>query len=547
MNLINDPWIPVRRKSGEHCLLAPWQITEHRGTTEEVAAVSSPRADFDGALMQFLIGLLQTTMAPADHDEWVELLEDPPSAEKLQGAFAQKSGAFETEAGIGSGSFLQDYGPWSEPVKTWDVSRMLIDFPGESTEKRNRDHFVKRDAIKRMWCPACAIAALLTLQINAPGGGRGHRAGMRARKRGNMPGGGAFTTLVVNDTPNSGLAPVLWTNLWLNVLDEEYAKNIIPEGWDKTRDSDIFPWLAPTRDSAPPRKQEMHPADAHPYQAYWAMPRRIRVSWDKKRPGRCGLCGGESDALVEHYQTKTHGVFYEGQWNHPLSPYAKDNETGATNAKHLDSDGVSYQHWLDWTSGAPLSLPSLTVSRYQTMLAKQHEVSEQLVVHAFGYDMDKQKPAKPRCWYEATMPLYAIDEEHRPAFGEQAQRLISSATIVAKAVRSCIKEAWSKRPKDIKGDTDFLKNLFFKDTESKFYRMVEDLLGALKAGERAEKVMKTWHSTLIRSAYDLFDFWSENGYFAHSDPKRIVKARDKLAKTLHGTNLRAKLGLPPKS
>jgi len=530
MNLINDPWIPVRKKSGEQCLIAPWQITERRGAAAEVAAVSSPRADFDGALLQFLIGLLQTTMAPADYDEWVALLEDPPSTEKLRDAFVQKSDAFETD--IGPGSFLQDYGPWSGFTKQ-SVSRLLMDFPGESTEKQNRDHFVKRDAIKRM-CPACATTALLTLQINGPAGGAGHRVGIR--------GGGAFTTLVVNDTQSSGLEPVLWTNLWLNVLDEECAKEIL-EGWNKTRDSDIFPWLAQTRSSAPPSEQETLPADAHPYQAYWAMPRRIRISWDKNQHGRCDLCGRESDELVTQYEAKTYGVRYQGQWNHPLSPYKKDEKTGAISAKHLQPDGVSYQHWLGLTSGAPLLRPALVVSRYQKMLAKQSQEREQLVVHAFGYDMDNMKP---RCWYEATMPLHAIDEEHRPAFNERAQQLISSAVFAANVVRSCIKEAWCKRPKDIMGDTDFLKNLFFKDTESAFYRMVKNLLDAIKAGERAEKVMEAWHSVLTHAADNLFDFWSENGSFAHSDPERIVKARGKLRKILHGKKFREELGLPPK-
>ena len=58
MNLINDPWIPIRRKSGTQDIIVPWQLTE---TDDPVIALSAPRPDFNGALMQFLVGLLQTS------------------------------------------------------------------------------------------------------------------------------------------------------------------------------------------------------------------------------------------------------------------------------------------------------------------------------------------------------------------------------------------------------------------------------------------------------------------------------------------------------
>ena len=64
MNLIKDPWIPVRRESGMEDIIAPWQLTE---TDDPVIALSAPRPDFNGALMQFLIGLLQISAAPEDH------------------------------------------------------------------------------------------------------------------------------------------------------------------------------------------------------------------------------------------------------------------------------------------------------------------------------------------------------------------------------------------------------------------------------------------------------------------------------------------------
>ena len=66
MNLITDPWIPVIRKDGpdKSC---PWQIVE---AENPVIEINAPRPDFQGALYQFMIGLLQTCFAPEDEDEW---------------------------------------------------------------------------------------------------------------------------------------------------------------------------------------------------------------------------------------------------------------------------------------------------------------------------------------------------------------------------------------------------------------------------------------------------------------------------------------------
>ena len=68
MNLISENWIPVRRADGSLQRIAPWQLTDGIGDNP-IVAVASPRPDFDGALTQFLIGLLQTTCTPSE-DQW---------------------------------------------------------------------------------------------------------------------------------------------------------------------------------------------------------------------------------------------------------------------------------------------------------------------------------------------------------------------------------------------------------------------------------------------------------------------------------------------
>jgi CRISPR-associated protein Cse1 (CRISPR_cse1) len=63
MNLL-DRWIPVRRRSGNKEIIAPWQIAVR---DDPAVAILTPRADFTGALYQMLIGMVQTLFAPEDH------------------------------------------------------------------------------------------------------------------------------------------------------------------------------------------------------------------------------------------------------------------------------------------------------------------------------------------------------------------------------------------------------------------------------------------------------------------------------------------------
>ena len=263
MNLITDPWIPVIRQDGIEDTIIPWQIAEAENPVLEIKA---PRPDFQGALYQFLIGLLQTCFAPKDEEEWLEYWQKMPEVNKLQNTFAEAQNAFELES-PDKPAFMQDFNlPDGENRK---VSALFIEAPGGKTVKDNLDLFIKRGQINSL-CPACTATALFTLQINAPSGGSGHRVGLR--------GGGPLTTLLLPDKNKS----TLWEKLWLNVLNqEEFAPTNMIDG-------SILPWLCESRLSD--KGQLTVPDDVHNLQMYWGMPRRIRLG-DNKGKGICDLCG----------------------------------------------------------------------------------------------------------------------------------------------------------------------------------------------------------------------------------------------------------------
>lgn len=110
MNLIYEEWIPVRRADGTLDKIAPYQVTEDiEDESRRIMAVASPRPDFDGALTQFLIGLVQTACTPESDTVWWKWRESPPEPDNLKARFAPFEKAFESE---GEGpKFMQDFTP----------------------------------------------------------------------------------------------------------------------------------------------------------------------------------------------------------------------------------------------------------------------------------------------------------------------------------------------------------------------------------------------------------------------------------------------------
>lgn len=528
MNLLETNFIPVRRANGLCESIMPWQLTDQY-EENPIIALNTPRPDFNGALIQFLIGLLQTAMPPekSDNSDWVAYLESPPLPDVLKEKFLRYEGAFNLD---GEGPrFMQDFDEL-ETKKFESVSSLFLESPGENTLKNNADHFIKRKQIEYL-CPACAATALFTLQANAPSGGAGHRTSLR--------GGGPLTTLIVfdrqgDDSTDAMVKESLWTNLWLNVLN----KPELPSRTGKNADAHIFPWLTHTQTSDK-KGEYVYPADTSPLQMYWGMPRRIRLDWENTERGICDVCGIESDKLLYQYKTKNYGIKYNGPWQHPLSPHRFDKD-GTPIPLHPGPSGFTYRHWLSMADDRKnQSNAAQIVNVYKIRKLPL----EQFRLLAFGYDMDNMKA---RGWHEITFPLYLLDSEIRVQFTERVEAVITAASDASGFVRTCVKDAWFKRPGDTKGDTSFLVDSFFSHTEQSFFELLNKLEQELKIGHDGLDILHNWHIVLVKAATNLFGYWASNGDVAFSNPRRIGCAHQKLIKFLYGPKMRNKLELPNK-
>lgn len=523
MNLLHDPWMPVRDGEGRRHWIRPDQLGDAAWL-----AFDADRPDFNGALAQFAIGLLQTT-APVDNPmDWRRLLNAPPDASTLRQWFDPVAAAFVLD---GDGPrFMQDLDLGSEGV-SFEIGALLIESPGEQTIKNNADHFVKRAQVTAM-CPACAALALFTLQLNAPSGGAGHRTGLR--------GGGPLTTLALAPGDAS-----LWQHLWMNV---RLRADFLAQGGDATLTDPqrSFPWLGPLAAlQAPTPTGELAQSQVHPAHLFWAMPRRIRLQFDEQQAGTCYLCARTSAALVRRYGTKNYGLNYKGAWSHPLSPYYAVKEEWLP--LHPQPDGLGYRHWLAWVLGAASDRQTTRVAAVvdRALSLDKRTLGGPLRLWAFGYDMDNMKA---RCWYESALPLYGLADcslDAKRSVQAEVSRWLAGAEQAGMYLRGAVKDAWFSA--DARGDFSHVDASFWSATEPSFYRQLQALIEAERDGADPPPLpaREAWHATLLSAALHLFDTrFVGTGAIERQNPRRAALAYRQLRKNLYGPKLRLALGLP---
>lgn len=511
MNLIYDKWIPVRRKSGKKEKIAPWQVTENM-VADPIVELAALRPDFNGALIQFLIGLLQTTCAPNGNKEWRAWRDNPPAPEELKRKFEEVAFAFNLD---GDGPrFMQDLMLEKETTKTKEtIEKLFLDSPGEKTLKFNTDHFVKRERMEKL-CLSCAAQALLTLQVNAPAGGKGHRVGLR--------GGGPVTTIIYEDD--------LWQTAWGNVLDQDRFYGLANK--NKEENKDKFPWCDTTRTSDNDRATTA--LDIHPVQIYWSIPRRIRLLFDEQQ-GDCDLCGN-AEVVFTEYLTKPYGVMYKNIL-HPLTPIYHNAQNEPLPAHQHEI--IGYKYWLGYAQAVPdgKKQPAEIINQIISRRLNNFRL------WAFGYDMDNMKAC---CWYEGIMPVVAIeDDAKRQIYEAEIASIIQASDSIVVSLRYAVKGAWFDPQQKKNVDLGFVVQRFWQETEPDFYRHIEQMRKDIMADADGLSVKQKWHKCIVRKAEQIFDEVSQSGMIDEVNVKRVADSWNKLRRNIYGKKIKQDiLGLP---
>lgn len=522
MNLLYDPWMPVRDSAGQRHWIAPDRLAE-----PQWRSFDADRPDFNGALAQFAIGLLQTTTPMANVIEWGRLFKTPPDAATLQQWFEPVAAAFVLD---GDGPrFMQDLSLSTEQGKSSPIAEILIDAPGESGIEGNKDLFVKRGVVLDV-CPGCSAAAVLTLQINAPEGGRGHYTGLR--------GGGPLTTLIT-----SAGRSTLWADLWLNVIDGDTTSarsDLSPSALSQL----TFPWLGTVEQLQRPGGS-VTSAQVNPLHAFWSMPRRVRLEFQTaESPRPCSICDRPSLTLVRTFLSRPNGIDYPSNaWLHPLTPYREKDGTWLP--VRPKGDGLGYRHWLAWALSIGQSAERRARVVDHALTYRQRQMGGALNLWSFGYEMRKDNPIS---WHESRLPLYALADcsvDQQALVQSEVGRWLTAAELVAFYLRAAVKSAWfsNKSP----GDYGHIDATYYGATEAAFYKQLQTLIDtvAVSADHSPLPAREAWHAVLTRTALRLFDDdFVGTGAVERQNPRRIALAHRQLRSNLYGPKLRLALGLP---
>ncbi|MDX1998410.1 MAG: type I-E CRISPR-associated protein Cse1/CasA [Thermoanaerobaculia bacterium] len=514
MNLLTDPWLTVRRRSGRIERIAPWQVTDDFAA-DSVVALATPRADLDAAAAQLLIGLLQVAMPPEDDRSWGRRFTTPPTADELRTAFAPFAPYFELD---GEGPrFLQDLTLLSEPdFSRWALEDLVLD-SGLSTPQ---DLFRKAGTL-RAACPRCAALILLSVQLFGPSGGRGHRTGLR--------GAGPLTTLVVTDESLG-----LWPSLWANVLARETFETLNGEDLPR-RDlpADCFPWLAPTRTS-PTEGAITTAGHVHPGQMFWAMGRRLRLEFVAAEPGEaCDLCTEPSDTVVREVATRHHGVNYSGFWRHPFSPLRRVKD-GQLIPVRADRRSLAYRNWLGLVTKTAEQEPAPVVAALER---RRHDFPHRAELWTFGPNFSNRTAV---VWVEGRLEyVWPRQDEHR-RFADAVGQLLEAAGLGEYFFTKAIGEAMA-----LDRAPEALRERFSQETESAFFERAHELAQAVEADaepEHFDGISRTWHRALLSTALAIFNQETSALLLEARATERVARAYKTLRQNFWGKKMTATLG-----
>jgi CRISPR system Cascade subunit CasA len=515
-NLLTQPWLPLKRRSGRTEWVSPADITRDQ-TTDPFVSPDWGRADFDAATYEFLIGLLATAFHPEDERDWRELWSNPPDRAALETAFLSFHAAFNL---TGDGPrFMQELG--GVEGETSSITGLFIESPGANTEKNNADLFQKRGRFPQLGLEAAAMA-LFTLQTYAPSGGAGHRTSLR--------GGGPLTTLVM---PADESAP-LWSRLWLNLpLTQEPLPQA--DGGPK-----VFPWLGTTQTSEK-GTLPISAEDMHPLSAFWWMPRRIRLELEEDALSeRCAVTGQETLRNISTYRTRPWGMNGVAP-QHPLSPMYRNKANDLEWLfVHPQPGGLPYHLWVDlaFVSQAKDSTrkPAEIVSHIGGN--REGHAGKPVNLRAFGYDMDNMKA---RGFVDVAFPLFLLpDEDAQQSLAGAARNLVQAATTVAIALRSAVRTALNIEKADA-AQMSALSLAFYEATQAAFLDGIEELSKAFSTDSedgsiRAKVGRKFLDKSLLPAALRLFDEAAPLVALGArlTEVQRLVKARQGLVFALGG-------------
>lgn len=526
LNMLTDPVFPVVTASGARRWADLSDLLSESG--DFPVGFDWPRGDLSVASMELAIGLLALIYRPTQHEDWLAIWNgrsDGDAAERI-GQLAPSFNLFGDAEGKGP-RFCQDLEPLEGEANA--VEALFIDTPGVNGQKKNTDLMTHRGRFPVLGVRAAGMA-LYAMQQFAPSGGAGNRTSMR--------GGGPMTTLALlrrADGRDAPLRRVLLANLPLSFAGAE--------GW--LEDDEMhraLPWLRPTLTSEGASARTVAEADpvAHPVQAFFGMPRRIRLV--AAGTGRCPL-SGEVEPLVTGFVQNPWGTSYS-VWRHPLTPYRQNKDDVPYTVKPK-AGRFGYREWVGVTVGreekADKAFPAAAIAGLLNRTRALRQLGLETRLMAAGWAMNNMEAER---FLEAVQPLYLVAEdegERAAALAQTARAHADAAEAAVRLLRGAINGALfdGKAKATDSGVFEEATDAFYERTEPAFHATLRQIAEGVAGGAAApEATAGAWLATIRNAAIRLFDEHVTGLLAGWLDPgfaERATNAYGRLRGGLSGT------------
>lgn len=511
-NLLTDEFFPVRTLSGARRWVRFEELRLEDG--DFPVAFDWPRADLNIATYEFAIGVLALAYQPEDHADWIAIWRGHSEID-LGERLAALAFAFNlTGDADGNGPrFQQDFEAIEGEAS--DIDALFIDTPGVNGQKKNADVLTHRGRFPALGLKAAAIA-LYALQQFAPSGGKGNRTSLR--------GGGPMTTLVWPDRPGSASPAPLWRVLLANLPLSAWGAGYL----DDHELARALPWLKPTitSEGKPPDEVSQTDPRAHPLQAFFGMPRRIRLVVNGN--GICALTG-ETGPIVTGFIQRPWGMNY-GAWRHPLTPYRQAKESEPPYSVKPKTSRFGYRDWVGVVVGrqekahsAFRAEPVAELSRRAADFRRGGLASPRML--AAGWAMNNMEAVT---FLQSMQPLYLAEDEAKAAqIARLAKDLANAGEAAANLLSAHLKLALFGKDAKIAIDTGVFEqatDALFERTEDPFHAVLEAVIADASCEDQQHRLR--WLAILRRTTLDLFDLHATTLLAEANDIKVAMRVTD---------------------
>lgn len=309
MDLLKDPWIPVRPDGGT----GPFQLLTYQELlcSEGTWQVSLPRDDLELACVQLLVCMTQVMFLPEADGTLRARLRAPLTPEEFADGVAPCTQWFDLDHPIQP--FMQSRGVKGE----WtSVQKLLPGLPEKTSTSASAHCFFNEVSEVRQIGGSIAAIALFNQASNSPSFGGGTAGGFKGSLRGNAP----ITTLVAGHH--------LREAVWRNVLTLPRLRQRFPDYEpDYTRDQPT--WIAPivARDTL--RWNEIGLVRG----LFWQPTRVELVATGEEGP--CDVVGASAATLYTGLRKEQFGFKIDRTWPHPHGPMIESIKKGKLEQKFV--------------------------------------------------------------------------------------------------------------------------------------------------------------------------------------------------------------------